>query len=367
MFTDFYPVRDGRWIYLQNNDRVHREATLKLLKSAADKTQIAERTAQWTGTELEDAVHAAGGVAAMVRSAQEWREHPQGQAVAQEPLIRITRIGDAPAEPLAPLPRPMSGVRVLDLTRVLAGPISTRSMAAHGADVLRVTAAHIESIGFTSELETGLGKLATRLDLRHPDDHKALQSLIRQADIFVQGYRPQALVGMGFSPDDAIKLRPGLIYVSLNAWGRSGPWQSRRGYDSAVQSANGMAALFGDANRPALLPVSAIDYLSGYLMAAGAMTALARRAREGGSWLVELSLAGVGQWVSDLGTMERSQYESATNTISEADLETLTMNTIAPDGRIRHLNPVVQLSETPPYWERPPVPMAYNVPAWPTR
>jgi crotonobetainyl-CoA:carnitine CoA-transferase CaiB-like acyl-CoA transferase len=176
--------------------------------------------------------------------------------------------------------------------------------------------------------------------------------------VFVQSYRPGALAARGFSPEALAKLRPGIVCASLSAWGESGPWSSRRGFDSIVQAVSGMA--HGD--KPRLLPVSAIDYVSGYLMAFGVCVALGRRAREGGSWLVRVALARVGKWIVDRG--EAAGFRGLPEDLPDAELDALSAEMDAPDGRIRYLKPVLQLSETPPYFSRPPVPLGYHQPKW---
>jgi crotonobetainyl-CoA:carnitine CoA-transferase CaiB-like acyl-CoA transferase len=244
---------------------------------------------------------------------------------------------------------------------VLAGPTCAKSLAEHGAEVLKITAAHLPDSGL-ADLDTGIGKLSARLDLRKQDEISVLKTLVRQADVFVQSYRPGALAGYGFSPSDLASLRPGIICASLSAWGSTGPWQARRGFDSIVQAVSGIADAHGDGAKPRLLPVSAIDYVSGYLMAFGVCVALGRRAREGGSWLVRVALARVGKWIVDRGTV--SEYRDLPEDLPEAELAALLGEMDSPGGRIRYLKPVLQLSETPPYFSRPPVPLGYHQPAW---
>jgi hypothetical protein len=221
--------------------------------------------------------------------------------------------------------------------------------------VLKITAAHLPDSG-DIDLDTGLGKLSAQLDLREKQGVETLHELAKRADVFSQSYRPGTLAARGFSPEDLAKLRPGIVYVSLSAWGPSGPWKDRRGFDSIVQCVSGMARAQGGAGEPSLLPCSAIDYVSGYLMAFGAMVALARRAREGGSWRVRVALARVGKWIVDRGTVDPA---------SVVELEAATMETRSPVGVITHMKPVVQLSETPPFWARPPVPLGYHRAEWP--
>jgi len=261
-------------------------------------------------------------------------------------------------------------VRVLDLTRVLAGPTGARVLAEHGADVLKVTAGHLPDSGQV-DLDTGLGKLSTHIDLRTPEGAETLRKLVLETDVFSQSYRPGALAGRGFSAEALARLRPGIVCVALSAWGNTGPWRDRRGFDTIVQCASGIAHAVGrnagDGAAPRYLPVSAIDYVAGYLMALGAMVALARRAREGGSWLVRVSLARTGQWITDRGLVPASAIEGVPEELSEEEIATLCTECDAPDGRIRHLKPVVQMSGTQPYWARPPVPLGTHKPEWPPR
>jgi hypothetical protein len=225
-----------------------------------------------------------------------------------------------------------------------------------------VSAAHLPDSG-VMELDTGIGKLSTRIDLRSAEGVAMLEALLREADVFSQSYRPGALARRGFSPQALARLRPGIVCVSLSAWGPSGPWRERRGFDSIVQAVSGMAQASGHGGKPRLLPVSAIDYVSGYLMAFGATLALARRAREGGSWLVRVALARVGKWIVDLGQV--GGFNNLPEDLPEAELLQLLGEMEAPDGTICYLRPVIRLSETPPYWSRPPVPLGTHAPAWP--
>src|SRR4029077_5077649 len=252
-----------------------------------------------------EAIIDAKGAGGMARTQAEWARHPQAAAVAALPLMEIMRIGDSTSEPLPTGDRPLSGIRVLDLTRVLAGPTCARTLAEHGADVLKITGAHLPNLGY-QEFDTGHGKLSAQLDLREQRDVDILRGLVREADVFSQGYRPGTLGMRGLAPEEMAAIRPGLVYVSLCAFGHTGPWASRRGFDTVVQTVSGITVrqaecVPGKRPGPQFYPVSAIDYCTGYLMAFGAMAALARRTREGGSWLVRTSLAQVGKWIVDLG------------------------------------------------------------------
>jgi len=302
-------------------------------------------------------------VVTMARSFAEWDAHPQGQAVSHLPLFSIEKIGDAPPQSLPAGESPLSGVRVLDLTRVIAGPVCGRTLAAHGADVMLVTAAHLPQM-MPLVIDNGRGKLSTFIDLRETSGRETLNGLARDADIFVQGYRPGAVKGNGFGPEDVARLRPGIVYVSLCAYGHEGPWASRRGFDSLVQNANGInhaeAEAAGSA-QPKPLPAQAIDHASGYLMAFGAMTALARRATQGGSWHVRVSLAQTGHWIRGLGRIDGLSAPDP----SFGDVRDRLEESESGFGKLTAVRHAAVMSETPPRWARPSVPLGTHEPRWP--
>jgi crotonobetainyl-CoA:carnitine CoA-transferase CaiB-like acyl-CoA transferase len=366
--SGYYPVRDGRWVSIHCNFPNHRDAALKVLGTAPERPAAEQASRTWDGFALEDAIHAAGGCAGLARTASEWAAHPHAAAVAMQPLLEIKKLSESKPEPLPETTRPLAGVRVLDLTRVLAGPTCARTLAEHGADVLKISGKHLPDSG-TTEIDTGLGKLSAFLDLRDSSEKERLRNLLRNADVFSQSYRPGALAGRGFSPEEAAKLRPGIVYVTLSAWGNAGPWSTRRGFDSIVQTVSGMAlaqaAATDPTGKPSLLPVSAIDYVSGTLMALGAIVALTRRAREGGSWLVRVSLARTAKWIVDRGFFEG--FRELPEDLPREELQALVEERDSPYGRIRHLRPVLHLSETKPFWARPPVPLGSSAAAWPDR
>jgi crotonobetainyl-CoA:carnitine CoA-transferase CaiB-like acyl-CoA transferase len=291
--------------------------------------------------------------------------------VASLPLLEIIKIGESAPEPLPLGPRPLSGLRVLDLTRVLAGPTAARTLAEHGADVLKITAPHLPVIEY-QEYDTGHGKLSAQLDLRKPQDTATLRELITQCDVFSQGYRPGTLAARGLSPEALAAIRPGIVCASLSAFSHAGPWSSRRGFDTVVQIVNGIAMRQGEVfpgkePGPQHYPVSAIDYTTGYLMAFGTLVALTRRAQEGGSWLVRLSLAQTGHWIVSRGQIPEAELRDVSTEFTDAELERWTMTTETPVERLRHLSPVLELSETTPKWDRPTVPLGYHRPVWPGR
>jgi crotonobetainyl-CoA:carnitine CoA-transferase CaiB-like acyl-CoA transferase len=284
--------------------------------------------------------------------------------VAGLPLLTIDRIGDARAEPLPAGDRPLAGIKVLDLTRVIAGPVCGRTLAAHGADVLLITAKHLPAME-PLVIDNGRGKLSASLDLRDAGGREVLAALLKDADIFVQGYRPGAIAQYGFSPQDAARIRPGIVCMSLCAYGHEGPWAGRRGFDSLVQNANGLNAAESESagtDQPKPLPAQTLDHGTGFLMAFAAMSALKRRATQGGGWHARLSLAQTAQWFRGLGRVNGwarplPGVEDIRDRLEESD---------SGFGRLTAVRSAAVMSETPLRWARPSVPLGTHEPKWPT-
>jgi crotonobetainyl-CoA:carnitine CoA-transferase CaiB-like acyl-CoA transferase len=358
-----YRCGDGRWARLHTNLPHHCSGLLALLKVPHDRAAVQRALDSWQGEALETAAAKAGLVVTACRSFDEWDRHPQGRAVAALPPFSIERIGDAPAAPLGAASRPLSGVKVVDLTRIIAGPVCGRTLAAHGADVMLVTAAHLPSL-FPLVVDTGRGKLSTALDLRQADAREALAALVRDADVFVQGYRPGAIAGHGFSPQEVARLRPGIVYVSLCAYSHAGPWANRRGFDSLVQTASGFNHAEAEAfrqDKPKELPAQELDHATGYLLAFAAMAALVRRAKEGGSWHVRCSLAQTGHWFRQLGRIDgmacpNPRFDDVRDYLEES---------ASGFGRLTAVRHSAVMSETPTSWTRPSVPLGTHAPVWP--
>jgi crotonobetainyl-CoA:carnitine CoA-transferase CaiB-like acyl-CoA transferase len=357
-----YRCGDGRWIRLHTNHDHHREAVLRVLGCANDREAVAATLSTWQAEAAEAAIYEAGGVATMTRSLDEWAAHPQGEAVATLPPLLIERIGDAPPCPLPPLAdRPLAGIRVLDLTKVIAGPVAGRTLAAHGADVLHVGAAHLPALPALA-MDTGRGKRSAFIDLREAAGRDSLRGLVRDADVFLQGYRPGSIATRGFGPETLAALRPGIVCVSLSAWGHLGPWAGRRGFDSLVQNANGINDAEREAageSKPRPLPCQALDHASGYLLALGAMAALLRRAEQGGSWLVRVSLAGTGEWLKRLGRVPGGLDAPGIGDIGPV-LETHASG-FGPMSAVRHS---AVLPATPARWVLPSMPPGSHPPGW---
>jgi crotonobetainyl-CoA:carnitine CoA-transferase CaiB-like acyl-CoA transferase len=360
-----YRCGDGRWVRLHTNFPHHRDGMLKLLGCDYSREAVQRALDGRQGEAFETAAAEAGLVATMTRSFAEWDAHGQGAAVAALPVFTIEKIGDAPPQPLPAGDRPLAGVRVLDLTRVIAGPVCGRTLATHGADVLWVTGAHLPQM-MPLVMDNSRGKLSTYLDLRDAKGRDRLAGLAREADIFVQGYRPGAVAGNGFGAEQAAQLRPGIVYVSLSAYGHEGPWAKRRGFDSLVQNANGIndaEAQAVGADKPTPLPCQALDHAAGFLMAFGAMTALARRVTEGGSWHVRVSLAQTGHWFRNLGRVPNGL---ACADPKPDDVRDRLYDSESGFGRLTAVRHAAVLDETPARWARPSVPPGTHKPEWPS-
>lgn len=359
----FFLTDDDRWIFLHRRAAHHAARQERVLGSGPSDREVAEAVRRWKGADLEEAIVAADACAALVRNHDEWARLEQAAAVAELPLLEVTKIGDSDPESAGTGDRPLGGLRVLDVTHVLAGPTCARTLAEHGADVLRIG---MNSAGDANPMQrdTGHGKRSATLDLKSADGGTALRVLLGGADVFSQGYRPGALAALGFSPQDAASVRPGIVYMSMTAFGRLGPWRDRRGYDSVVQSASGFCDEVAAAGEPRFLPVSALDYVTGYLAAFGVLTALARRATEGGSYHVQLSLAQTGRYLNDLPRTSTTERAGRSPELPADRLAELLTETETPFGRLRHLAPTAVMSLTPPRWDRPTVPMNHDSPVW---
>jgi crotonobetainyl-CoA:carnitine CoA-transferase CaiB-like acyl-CoA transferase len=363
----FYPTSDNRWVFLQRLFPHHYRRQLEVLGLGPDASDeaMAEAIGTWNGLELEDAIIAGGACGAMVRTHDEWAAHEQGRALAQLPLFSITKTGDSAPEPEGSGDtRPLAGLRVVDVTRVLAGPICARTLAEHGAHVMRVgTSAFPDNAQMMRD--TGHGKRSCELDLSSAEGTDALRLLAAGADVFSQGYRPGSLDKLGFSPAELARLRPGIITVALSAYGPAGPWSGRRGFDSVVQSASGIAwELAGADGVPRSLPANPLDYTTGYLAAFLVMVALGLRARDGGSYHIELSLAQTGRYLSGLARADAALVAAREPDLPRERLDELMVTRQTPYGALRYFAPVARMYGTPPRWDLPTVPLASDRPDW---
>jgi hypothetical protein len=356
-----YPTGDG-WIRLHTNAPHHRVAALSVLDVDADRQSVSTAVTGWRAEELETAVVAAGGAAAALRTLEGWAVHPQGRAVAGEPLLHVepTPAGDAPDRWVGTADRPLAGVRVLDLTRVLAGPVATRLLAGWGAEVLRIDPPWWEEPSIVPEVT--LGKRCARLDLRSPDGRDRLLDLLTGADVLVHGYRADALDGLGLGVEVRHAARPGLVDVSLDAYGWSGPWAERRGFDSLVQMSAGIADAgrrLAGADPPVPLPVQALDHAAGYLMAAACLRGLALRLADGAGSRWRTSLARVARLLVDAGLADGTDVAG-----DPAAAEPVGPVERTVWGDALRLAPAIEVDGAPLRWSRPAGPLGADRPHW---
>lgn len=364
------PDGEAGWVRIHANFAHHRDGALRLLGlptgDATEREAVRQALRGWSAEAFEAAAADAGLVVAAARSFEQWDAHPQGQAVAAQPLVRIERIepaGEA-ARPLAwPAlaegAQPLSGLRVLDLTRILAGPVAGRTLAAWGADVMLVNSPSLPNIAAIAD--TSRGKRSVLIDLMDEPGRATLRALAGQAQVFLQGYRPGALGAFGFAPEDLARLRPGIVVVSLSAYGAQGPWGGRRGFDSLVQTATGFNLAEAQAageHVPRALPLQILDYAAGYLLAFGAQAALWRQQQQGGSWHVQVSLAGVGRWLRSLGRAPGGLQAVP------PPFDPYLVREASGFGELTVLRHPVQFSQTPAGWSRPSMPPGSHPPAW---
>ena len=391
-----YATTDG-WIRLHTNYPHHRAAALRVLDAPDERVAVTKVVAEWEAVALETAVVSAGGCAAAMHTGAEWQQHEHGRELTGTAPLAVERISDGPplgagqargdGPPLGPQPAggdgrrrvsrrgvgrrgprpgvgdvPLAGLRVLDLTRVIAGPVASRFLAGWGADVLRVEAPG-HSDGTTLAIDVGIGKRSCGLDLRRADDRARFERLVTGADVVVHGYRPGALAGLGYADEALAALRPGLVLASLSAYGPVGAWAGRRGFDSLVQMSSGIAAAGADAaglDRPCPLPCQLLDHATGYLLATGIMRARRRQREEGGTWTVRASLARTAAWLWDLPRVEALDTPEPNLAETTPWLET----SATPWGDAVHVRPPGAIGDRLPRYPRPPGRPRADRPEW---
>lgn len=361
--SGYYETADDRWVQLHCNFPHHRAGVVALLGCADTREEVAETIGtRWSALDLETALAEADMCSTMLRTRDEWLGAEQGRAVARLPLIEVVRIGDAPPRSRF-AGRPLDGARVLDLTRIIAGPTCGRVLAQHGADVLRIGAGHLPTVE-SCVVDMGFGKRAAHIDLRRSEGRRTMAELLAGADVWVQGYRPGSLSRLGFGTDDIARAAPGIVHVSLSAYGHEGPWADRRGFDSLVQTASGIGAAGAAAagvggTRP--LPCQALDHGTGWLLAAATMLALHRQRSEGGTWMVRSSLAQTGHYLASLGQVDDLAVAEPT----AEDLQPHLANARSAWGTLTHVRPQGRLDGQLDY-DSAPVPVGSDPPSWPS-
>jgi hypothetical protein len=355
-----YSCADG-WIKLHTNAAHHRQAALAVLATAGDKEAVRAAVKSWRADELEAAVVARGGCAATMRSLADWSRHPQGKLVASEPLVWLERTEtSAPCVDAPDRARPLAGVRVLDLTRILAGPIATRFLAGFGAEVLRIDPPGWEEPTIAPEVT--LGKRCARLDLGGAEGRERFLALLSEADAIIHGYRPDALERLGLGAETRRRARPGLIDVSLDAYGWTGPWTGRRGFDSLVQMSCGIAdegMRRAGADIPKPLPVPALDHATGYLMAAAAVRGLGARRASGKGSLARVSLARIAALLTSVAAPP-----DAPALTKPGDGDYAASAEATAWGPARRLRPPVKVEGAPVRWDIPAGALGSSAPRW---
>ncbi len=357
------------WVRIHANFDHHRDGALALLGlptgPGTPRAAVEQALAQWNAEDFEARAAARGLPIAAARSAAQWQALGHEAVLAEQPLVAITRLGDAPPLPwpaLAEGDKPLAGLRVLDLTRIIAGPVAGRTLAAHGADVMLVNGPHLPNIEAIAD--TSRGKRSATLDLRGDSGRQALRELVAQSQVFLQAYRPGALAAKGFSAEELARLRPGLVVAELSAYGWQGPWGGRPGFDSLVQTATGVQAdeaLARGQAAPRALPMQIPDYSAGFLLACGIQAALLRQAREGGSWQVRVTLAGVARWLRGLGAVEVPDGDWDQ---PKPDIAPYLETSASGFGALRAVRHCAVLSRSAPNWQRLSVPPGSDAPRW---
>lgn len=359
--TDFYLAQDNRWIFLHGGYPRLRDGILDILDVPNNRSRIAQAVMTWNAEELEATIANAGLCAAVARSHDEWLAHPQGQAVIQEPLIRLTRIADsAPKARRYDSERVLQDLRVLDFTHVIAGPTATRGLAQMGADVLHLSSPYRPRI-LPFDVDTNHGKRNAYLELSTAEGRQQAAQLVRDGDVFVQSYRPGALARYGLSDVEMAHLNPHIITVNLNCYGHRGPWKDRPGFEQLAQTLTGMAMAHSASGQPQLGPTYPNDYLSGYLATLGVLMALERQRNEGGAWQVDVSLCRTASWLQTLERQPQWQH------IAPPDEQAIARGMVTeqgPFGELRYFNSALELGQTPMRFSQPAMPLGAHRAEW---
>ncbi|HEY2753583.1 CoA transferase [Phenylobacterium sp.] len=348
-----FQTKDARWVTPTGLYPQHLNGFLNIVKASPSKEAITAAIKTWNAADLDEAVAKAGMVMGVHRTAAEWAQQPEGMHLATRPVIDIVKIGDGPPVPFKPQPsQPLSGVKVLSLTHVIAGSTAARTLAENGADVLHIA----RDQAFEHEaivIDVNVGMRSSFVDLRNPAQKQNFEAvLLPQADVFIEGFRGRSMERLGFGVEQVAARRPGIIYCSVRCYSWDGPWKDRAGFDMEALTVSGFTLAEGAGQRPRFPPTMVLnDYIAGYLGAAGIISALRRRAREGGSYHVRISLTRAAMWFASLGRFPDTNFDATLPDHQMIDPETLQAQT--PYGEVRRLAPQVKLSKTPGRWRSP--------------
>lgn len=365
---NFYRTRDGRMVYILRTP-TYLQQFLKLhafLKVDTSQAAMAATVAKWDALDLEEALAEKGLMGMMARDPTEWLEHPQGRLLASKPPVEVSRIGDGPKRAYGSGDRPLSGLRVIDAAHVLAGPTTSKILAEQGAQVLRISANH-QPDDFSVTLDSSFGKRHAHIDLDQPDQRDRLRDLVRDADVFVESWRPGAMTRRGFGPEDVAALRLGIVYVSVSCYGDEGDWATRGGYDPFGQVVSGLTISEGSSDRPELACTFTLnDYLTAYLAAAGVGSALLRQQREGGSYHVRASLTQSSMWLLGMGRLPQEYWPDGDRGVSRLTPPPSHFFATAQSGygELRYPVPLARYGETWGFWDRMPEPPGASRAMW---
>src|SRR5271155_3731795 len=357
-----YRTRDERTV-MASAVYPHQSANwCRFLNVPPDFTKVAEVFGNWDAFELEEAANAAGLPACVARSPEEWLAHPHGALLASQPVIGLTRIGDAPPRELGPAQRAFDGVRVLSFTHAIAGPTVGRTLAEHGADVLCATRPEDYEHDFIYA-EANIGSRSANLDLTQDKGKANVERLLADAHVVVNNHRGSKLEKLGIDPGQLAKTHPGLVHVSVTCYGSTGPWGQRGGFDMNGSAASGLMSIEGGDDHPKLPPTGMYnDFITGYMGALGATAGLIRQATEGGSWHVTVSLTRSAMWYQTLGLVDPADAGSSEDNSLR---EPAAYDAPTPLGDIHMLAPPVTFSHTPARWTDPIlVPRGSSHPNW---
>lgn len=384
-FTGSYKTRDGRWFYIHASTDPWR--ILDLLGCEGTKESVEAVVADRDAQELENSFMQNGLNGCIIRSSDEWLETEQGKLLSRIPVVEINKIAETAPIPLPKGNRPLSGIRALDLTRILAGPTASRTLAEHGSHVLWIGAEHLADVPIFT-LDTGRGKQRAFIDLRTQEGISKLWGLVTQADVFGQSYRLGSKMGREFSAEAVARQRPGIIYTHINAFGQKGPWSKMPGWEQLAQAATGIqleeskypsAPIDPDGvkmggplylsfhqpqGQPRIIGGAFCDYTAGYLTAFATMVALYRRATEGGSYVINTSLAQSAMALIRMGLLDEKEFMQKSDIVPISLINKLTIEEYGSLGHLQYLKPIVHMSETQPYYEHPTVPQGSSEPIW---
>lgn len=374
--TDAYPTKDGRWFYIHSSVRLQK--VLEVLRCEASVESIKAACMRFTVDELEKMFFDNQLCGAKVYTATEWEETEQAKILRKLPCVAIRKVADTDPIPLPQGKRPLSNLRVLESSRILSGPTAGRELASHGADVMWTGSPDLVDFKLF-ELDTGHGKRAAFVDTKKPEGVETLWNLLSEADVYIQNATLGSSIAKTFNMHDVTANKPGIIFATLNAFGTEGPWANMPGWEQILQAATGvmdvemsvkphdldprgienMGVLYYSFHKPEgfprILGGAFNDYVTGLLSSFGIMAALYRRATEGGSYVVETSLARSAMLLTQQELIDAEQIQGLPDFAEQDVVDKMTIDEYSPVGHLRYLRSCIHMSENDPYYDRPTI------------